>query len=133
MKDLFAQNVALYSGKQKEDLYLTPGWPSAALCWIRYHQSDSIGSYRETQLNQKLRIWYLHPHCHNDPPLVSSSHTTNYCQDSSPLQHNGDFLEGEEHGVSRKYRVCLHDNDSNTNNIITNIHNDVVFRSCLSK
>lgn len=37
MKDLFAQNVALDSGKQKEDLYVTPGWPSAALCWIRYH------------------------------------------------------------------------------------------------
>lgn len=75
MKDLFAQKASLCSGEQNGGLHVTPGWPVAALCSIRYHQSDP----------QSL--------------LVSS--TTNYCWDSSAPQCNSDFLEVEDRAAWR--------------------------------
>lgn len=75
MKDLFALKASLCSGKQNGGLHVTPGWPVAALCSIRYHQSDP----------QSL--------------LVSS--TTNYCWDSSAPQCNSDFLEVEDRAAWR--------------------------------
>lgn len=131
MKDSFSQNVALYSGNQKEDLLAAPGWPSAALCWIRHHQSDPP-AHTDNWLNQKLRIRYADLHSHNvqapsftsesgESPacLQESCHTTNHCQDSSPRQQNSQFpSKRRSSGVSRKYTVCLVDNNNRTNNII---------------
>ncbi len=166
MKDSFSQNVVLYSENQKEDLLAAPGWPSAALCWIRHHQSDPP-THTDIWLNQKLRIRYVVPHSRNvqapsftsesgESPvcLQESCHTTNHCQDSSPRQQNSSFprsggVVGCRRNIQSVYLIitiklitspslllsCLVSVPRILQGISagTNIHKDVVFRSCLSK